>query len=782
MKILKQRAYVILSMVLLAMTVFGTKAVAQNNNIIQSGCPSIQVRATHRDNPNADTTLHCGDCITLTAYSNATAVTATDYTVSSIPCTPPFTYTAGRLITFQNADDYYADTLRMPFDFCFYGNTYNYAVVGLNGMVTFNINNYLGRNEYIFSSGCPIPNNPNNFPATSLNAIYGVYEDLYPYYTDYTTGTTYGEVHMDVLGEYPCRAACFSFYRCPPYGNYDTFHTSMIVLYEGTNIIDVYIDSHMGAASTNYGEKLVGIQNAAGTQAVVPPGRNGGVWRTRNEAWRFTPTGTPNYRVTWYQGRDTNGRQLFSEVINNDTAKSRWRVCPTEPTDYTVRMEYVACNGDVFDLTSTVHINADTIKREYYDTCSDTPIEFGGVMRYTTGIYYDTVKRRNNLRCDSVIRELTFGRISHSWDSVIACGRYVWRDGKTYTRSTILPTFLTTNDIGCDSIIHLHLTMDYTFRDTIVDTICEGQQSFLGGNAYSRPGRYVDTLFSRYGCDSIVSLNLTVIPLPSIELHNTGFDCETQTFGLLVQTTDDTMFHWTSYPYDLSLEGQERQQLVHVAPVRPTTYTVSAGRADFSPACEVRESILVNPSPKLEARIHRDPEHVMLYNTQMKFTDVSLGHVVQRWWTCERKDNVDTTPYTYYNYPDRQDSTWVKLVVRNEYLCYDSTMMIISVNYHGDSNGIGNRGEIWLPNAFSPDLPTNKFFTAKGIGILEFHITLYNRAGQKVYESDDINGKWDGTYNGQVCQAGVYTYLLRYISQEQPGVEINRKGSVLLVR
>ncbi|MBO7541230.1 MAG: gliding motility-associated C-terminal domain-containing protein, partial [Bacteroidales bacterium] len=59
---------------------------------------------------------------------------------------------------------------------------------------------------------------------------------------------------------------------------------------------------------------------------------------------------------------------------------------------------------------------------------------------------------------------------------------------------------------------------------------------------------------------------------------------------------------------------------------------------------------------------------------------------------------------------------------------------------------------------------------------------LYNRAGQKVYESDDINGKWDGTYNGQVCQAGVYTYLLRYISQEQPGVEINRKGSVLLVR
>ena len=758
---------------------FCTKAVAQNNNFLESGCPSIHVRATHPSNPNADTTLHCGDCITLTAYSNATAVTANDYTVSSIPFVPPYSFNSGSRVNIIY-DDQWADTLHLPFSFCFYGNTYNVAVVGTNGIISFNQAYAGGTCLWNYYPQLPIPNA--SFP--SLNAVYGVYEDI-----DISEG---GTVYMGVLGEYPCRAAIFNFYQIPLFDNDAYANTYQIVLYEGTNIIDVYIKDRECCSSTNNGVGIVGLQNATGTMAITAPGRDGvvnsGTWTTHNEAWRFTPTGTPNYRVTWYQGRDTNGRQLFSEVINNDTAKSRWRVCPTEPTDYTVRMEYVACNGDVFDLTSTVHINADTIKREFYDTCSDTPIEFGGVMRYTTGVYYDTVKRNNNYYCDSIIRQLTLGRISHSWDSVIACGRYVWRDGKTYTRSTVLPTFLTTNDIGCDSIIHLHLTMDYTFRDTIVDTICDGQQSFLGNNAYSRPGRYVDTLYSMYGCDSIISLNLTVIPLPSVELHNTGFDCETQTFGLLVQTTDDTMFSWTSTPYDLSLEGQERQHLIHVAPVRPTTYTLSAGRADFSPACVVRESILVNPSPKLEARIHRDPEHVMLYNTQMKFTDVSLGHVVQRWWTCERKDNVDTTVYTYYNYPDRQDSTWVKLVVRNEYLCYDSTVQIISVNYHGgsgnmgDSANVGNRGEIWLPNAFSPDLPTNKFFMAKGIGILEFHIALYNRAGQKVYESDDINDKWDGTYNGQMCQAGVYTYVLRYISQQQPGTEINRKGSVLLVR
>ena len=778
MKNRKQSACGILTLAFLLMLACFTNAEAQG--IIRSGCPTIETRATDLGSPNLDTTLHCGECVWLKAKTNATATTATDYTVMSIPYLPPFPFVGGGLrLVNLTGDDYYADTINLPFDFCFYGNTYHTCVVGTNGIVTFDLNQAGQWCPYSFYNGCPIPNV--NFEPDALNAIYGVYEDIYP-------GANGGAIYMGVLGEYPCRAACFSFYRCPLFGNTDSTNTSMIVLYEGTNIIDVYIENHTAFGSTNNGEALVGIQNATGTFGLAPQGRNGGHWRTTREAWRFTPTGTPDYTVTWYQGSDTNGRRLFSERIQNDTAISRWRVCPTEPMDYTARMEYRACNGDVFDMSSTVHINADTIKREYYDTCSDTPIMFGGVMRYTTGIYYDTVKRRNNISCDSIIRELNFGRISHSWDSVVACVRYVWRDGKTYTRSTVLPTFLAKNDIGCDSIIHLHLTMDYTYRDTLFDTICEGQQSFLFGNAYSRPGRYIDTMISHYGCDSIKMLDLVVIPKPEVTLHNVGFDCETQTFGLLVQTTDDTMFHWLSYPYDLSLEGQERQQLVHVAPVRPTTYTVSAGRTDFSPACEVRESILVNPSPRLEARILRTPEYVMSYNTQMKFTDVSLGHVVERWWTCEKKDNVDTHSYTYYNYPENYDSTWVKLVVRNEYLCYDSTTQIIRMNYHGgggeggDTNHIGNRGEIWLPNAFSPDLPTNKYFMAKGIGILEFHITLYNRAGMKVYESDDINEKWDGTYNGQICQAGVYSYLLRFVSQEQPGVEQTRKGSVLLVR
>ncbi|MBO4741188.1 MAG: gliding motility-associated C-terminal domain-containing protein, partial [Bacteroidales bacterium] len=280
----------------------------------------------------------------------------------------------------------------------------------------------------------------------------------------------------------------------------------------------------------------------------------------------------------------------------------------------------------------------------------------------------------------------------------------------------------------------------------------------------------------------IIMLDLTVIPKPIMTLHNTGFDCETQTFALLVQTTDDTMFHWSASPYDLSLEGQERETLIHVAPRQNTTYTVSAGMTTRNPECETRASIFVEASPKLEATILRTPDFVMSYNTQMKFTDVSRGHVVERWWTCEKKDIIDTHSYTYYNYPKNQDSTWVKLVVRNEYLCYDSTTMIITVNYNGNDTVSGNRYELWIPNAFTPDLPTNKEFLVKSIGITEYNIVLYNRVGQKVFESNNVNETWDGTYKGGICESGVYTYIIKYKSQEQPNTELTRKGSVILVR
>ena len=74
-----------------------------------------------------------------------------------------------------------------------------------------------------------------------------------------------------------------------------------VVLYETTNIIDFYVENKPSCSSWNSGWAAMGIQNDAGTEAVVPPGRNGNdsPWQTQNEAWRFTPSGASIVDFTW---------------------------------------------------------------------------------------------------------------------------------------------------------------------------------------------------------------------------------------------------------------------------------------------------------------------------------------------------------------------------------------------------------------------------------------------------------------------------------------------------
>lgn len=65
--------------------------------------------------------------------------------------------------------------------------------------------------------------------------------------------------------------------------------------------------------------------------------------------------------------------------------------------------------------------------------------------------------------------------------------------------------------ITCDSIVILNLTVLPIKKDSIVQIICEGQSSVVAGNTYTQTGIYRNVL-STPTCDSTVILNLTVLP------------------------------------------------------------------------------------------------------------------------------------------------------------------------------------------------------------------------------------------------------------------------------
>lgn len=71
---------------------------------------------------------------------------------------------------------------------------------------------------------------------------------------------------------------------------------------------------------------------------------------------------------------------------------------------------------------------------------------------------------------------------------------------------------------------------------------------------------------------------------------------------------------------------------------------------------------------------------------------------------------------------------------------------------------------VWLPNAFSPngDLLNPKFGVISQCNLVDFSMKLYTRWGELVFETNDYNAMWDGTYKGKTVPLGMYMYVLEF--------------------
>lgn len=95
-------------------------------------------------------------------------------------------------------------------------------------------------------------------------------------------------------------------------------------------------------------------------------------------------------------------------------------------------------------------------------------------------------------------------------------------------------------------------------------------------------------------------------------------------------------------------------------------------------------------------------------------------------------------------------------------------------------------GFIYVPYAFTPnnDGLNDMFKVITTDPTIHFHIYIYNRHGQLVFQTDDIEKGWDGKIDGEMAPADVYVYLIEYRDNgtHSPGVTKTLKGSFILVR
>jgi gliding motility-associated-like protein len=107
----------------------------------------------------------------------------------------------------------------------------------------------------------------------------------------------------------------------------------------------------------------------------------------------------------------------------------------------------------------------------------------------------------------------------------------------------------------------------------------------------------------------------------------------------------------------------------------------------------------------------------------------------------------------------------------------------IDNNICSESNTIKVNPELYMyvPNVFTPnDDGLNDSFGALGYGVKEYHLIIYNRWGELIFESEEQSTQWDGTYHGQKAPVGSYVYSLDstgYYNQD-----FHKEGMVSIIK
>ncbi len=293
----------------------------------------------------ADLTGDCGVAQNLAATYTDLKDTST-YAVASIPYVPPTDFTTGTIPAGLTVDDKWSSPIDLGFSFCYYGNTYTQFVIGSNAQISFDVSYAGNTNDWDLSnSGAPITLPQATDDDLAFNAIFGPAHDVNP--------SVSGDIKYELIGTAPFRSMVIKYSQIAQFSCNASLSTSMIVLHETTNNIDVYIKDKPICMAWNGGYALVGINNIDGTASLTPPARNTSVWLVEDgnathpsEAWRFIPDGAS---VTTFDWTDANGTVLGTNA--NIT------VTPFMTTTYTATAHYAtACDGPVIDVSDDMTI------------------------------------------------------------------------------------------------------------------------------------------------------------------------------------------------------------------------------------------------------------------------------------------------------------------------------------------------------------------------------------------------------------------------------------------
>jgi gliding motility-associated-like protein len=413
--------------------------------------------------------------------------------------------------------------------------------------------------------------------------------------------------------------------------------------------------------------------------------------------------------------------------------------------------------------------------------------------------------------------QLTFQSTSTITEGEIVGWEWIFQNNSIIDDATILYSFtdwgvlpatlVVTSEIGCSDtltqFVTVHPTPDIELN---LEPICAGQVAYfnpditLGAgiitdfnwefdveieepnthnaeHLFENPGQYNISLeaLTNLGCAGFAQGVLNVYPNPEIDFV---VDRNTYCEGELIETIDlssidipSSIVAWQWFVGDQEVDNSQNASF----------YFNQAGLWDITLRATSNHGCTSDSTMQQHVQIH--PKPVAGFN--MANNEVTMLQPVV---VIENASSLDVTTWLYdfgdgnlssYSEGPHEYDVWgdyvITQIVANTFGCADTTYRNVTV----DPELL-----FYIPNAFTPDgNGNNDVFKPSfyGSDVLQYEFTIFDRWGKIVFTTTDVEGCWDGSIKGVEAQDGVYNWIMKYRSTDDPILAI-QQGSVTLLR
>lgn len=456
---------------------------------------------------------------------------------------------------------------------------------------------------------------------------------------------------------------------------------------------------------------------------------------------------------------------------------------PTTTTDVSTQ----ALPTYTYPDTGTYLVKLIVVKGTGANLCSDTTFAFVKIYPNGTAAFNATTA------CPGVAVQFTdnsttpVGNITE-WDWNFADGSTSTTQNPTHvftTEGVYNVTLISTSSVGCkDTVTNPVLITSGVNSDFSFTTPCVNQQvdfslidnQNVSSSVWTMPngsnptgtvtsytfttgGTYPVTLVvsSNEGCFDTTTRQVTV-QVPVTALTDSA---ENSCAGTPVQLNASGGLYYRWFPEDGLNDPFSASPVAQVD--SNTFYTVIVSNDCFADTAVV--PVFVRPIPTVNAgndtTIWRDT-YVVLNGT----TDGVTYFWNPSTWIDE--------PFSLTTKAQPRETTWYELFAQNVFGCSAKDSVLVTVIY----NNIAD-----IPTAFTPnaDGVNDVFRIVRWLNVSALkELAVYNRWGQKIFTTSNIEQGWDGTHNGKPCELGVYVWHAALLTGD--GKDLLLKGNVTLLR